>query len=251
MLCSSDREVEAKTGLHRTARFRAGVCAAVAAWASVAARAEKNKDAIPTAELPAWVREAAARTAPPSGADFAWLHAEQIVEPLAAGGVRVVHRYAGKVLRQPGLDALRQWSVYYTSEDTVLSLKGFIVLPDGSARRSHPRDDVVDGPAISGISVFEDSRARSVKLRGLVVDAVAAFEDQVVYGLDRGALPMPIGSVDEATAYARFELRVPSGFSFTDVPLRVGEPQVTRHERGFVYTFTDVAPLPREEQRPP
>lgn len=212
----------------------------------------KKTDQIPYSRLPRWVRDAAARSTREDGHEVTWLHEELLVEPLSAGGVRVTSRNAGRVLRQSGRDVLRRWTVYYRKEDEIVSQQAWNVLPDGTVRMAKPARDVYDRPAIPGYSVFEDSRSSTIEAPGVREGSVVAFESVVVRNFDVGAQSFYFGSLDEPTAYSRFSLRVPPGWSWRALERRIAEDTFEFEERedGFTMTGTGLRPQPREELRP-
>ncbi|UCF68458.1 MAG: hypothetical protein JSV80_03955, partial [Acidobacteriota bacterium] len=78
--------------------------------------AQKSKDAV---DVPDWVRKAAARPIQEATTDVVWLHEEEIVEPLAVGGVRKTRRLVGRVMTPAGLEDLGSHSVYYRRGDEI------------------------------------------------------------------------------------------------------------------------------------
>jgi hypothetical protein len=212
----------------------------------------RPKDRIPRADLPEWVREAAQRPVFEEGHDVTWLLVETLVEPLPDAGVRITARRAGKVVRDPGREALGSTTVFYRDEDEVVSLKAWNILPDGTVRAAKPARDVHDRPAISGYSVYDDVRVRTIAAPGVQVGSIVASENVKLQGFDTGAYPFYFGSLDAPTVESRFTLRVPEGWRWDAVQRRTEDTgiELTQRDDGFTLSGSNLVSQPREELRP-
>lgn len=213
-------------------------------------------DRIKRDQLPDWVRDAADRAAADGGAggeqgDLVWLYQETLVEPLAGGGVRLGIRQAGKINGRPGLSRLDSYAIAYSRGDDVQSLRAWTLLPDGMIVRTDSKEHISDYPAIEESEVFSDNRIRVIKAQGASVGSIVAYESVVVRRQDPGSASWIFGDSEHFTAVSRFELRVPEGWGWRSAPLRTDSIESQESERGVVLTGKNLAPLPREELRPP
>jgi hypothetical protein len=211
---------------------------------------KNKKKTLTPADLPEWVRRAAARSFAGADSDVVWLHEEREIEPLAAGGIRDTFRVAGKVLNSKGLSVLGDWAVYYHKGDEVVRLDAWTLRPDETVRRADPKDDVQDLPAIDSTLAFNDSRVRVIDAQGVVVGSIVAFEYETVDRLDVGAGSFLFGDKNRPTAYSRFAVRVPSGWGLEHVALRDEPLEAETAEGSVVYTAHDLSKPPREERSP-
>ncbi len=203
-------------------------------------------------ELPAWVKEAHARIHPPTDADLVWLHDETRVERDERWGLTITQRVAARVLRESGLDRVAARTVYYTEGDRVQDpMNAWTVLPDERVVLSDPEDDVRDDAAVGGGLFFNDARARTVFSRSATVGSVVAFETRLIRQLDLGTRDFVFGDPGVPTAYARFSLQVPEGWTWDRVGVRDEGLEIETSDRGFTATARDLAPVPDEEFAPP
>ena len=214
-------------------------------------RARDRKSAISLDEVPPWIREAAQSPAAASDTDLVWLLEDTTVEPLASGGVRVAHRLAAKVVTAKGLEALDTHTLLYRKGDTVSTLGAWTLQPDGTARAADAKLDVTDGPAVPFEDVFADSRARTVRAPAAMLGSVVAFEDEITETLDLGAYPVVFGDPARTTLLSRFTLKVPEGWGRQAVLLRAEGFDKQEAPGSITVTARSLAPLTREDDRPP
>lgn len=231
-------------------RIVAAATLALAAWA-LAAASGPNRERVDPAALPGWLKEAAARPVPATSASTVWLHRESVVAPLPEAGVRVTLRWAAKVMTPEGLDAAKVCAVGYRSMDRVESLRAWTALADGSVYAPDPKQDVQDVPRVDGYEIGDDRRYRTTIAPRVAVGTIVACESIVVEGLDRGADDAFFGDDDEPTVYQRFALEVPAGWSKASIRRRGDGLEVVEGERTVEVVGRDLAPLPREDDRPP
>lgn len=227
--------------------FRGAACLAIAAACFLPSAArEKSETARPTL-LPEWVKEAALRTDSAGDADLVWLHREEILEPLAEGGVLETRRYAAKILRASAVEELKTWTIVYRKEDRVRSHQVWSSRPDGPVRFPDPKEPVLDAPYSSEGALFEDSRKRILIAVAPTVGGIVAFESVVWRAFDPGAGSFTFGDVDRPTLFSRWTLRLGGGWKRDLVRLRAEGLDVQDGAEGVNVTAHDLPPLPREE----
>jgi hypothetical protein len=237
--------------IRRIARGACLVAVVLLAEMEPALAGKAKRASVDPASLPGWLRDAAARKAPATGARLAVLHVEEIMEPLAGGASRETSRTVRKILTTEGLDdAAGCGASYRSSFDTIEKLASWTILPDGSAWVPDLTRDVRDDPAFRDYPMAQDERARTLGTTHAVVGAVVACETVVLRGLDTGSEVFSFGEADVPTVIARFELKTPEGWSSEAVTERAEGLVVERSPRGFVATGRDLAPLRHEPLRP-
>ncbi len=219
-----------------------------AAGIALAARYEVTVD-----RIPGWVREAASQTAPATGTDAVLLLQENIVEPLAKGGVRYTRRFAARVLAPEAVDWLQHsCREFYKKDDGVPELSVWTLPGAGTALVPNTRDDAVDLPAVDpGFMDFTDQRVRDLWPVAPSPGAVVAFESVQVRQLDGGANEFLLGDSEHPTMISRAVLRLPEGWSGEGFV--TGSAAVEKEQTPGRLTFTarDLQARPPIEFPPP
>lgn len=233
---------------------RGGLVLALAAMAAAAAPAwgaKPYRRAVPLEDLPAWVRAAAATPTPATDADFVVLFDAKQVQPLAAGGVRVVRRRALRPLKITAVEAVWDFALRYRKADRAAEIRSFTVAPDGrSATRPDDVLDRRDDPWSEAGVLVDDTRLLSISAANPIVGSTVAYETSVVEDLDLGAEPMTFGREFHPVVRTELTLEVPDGwgadFSASGLPAATCSrtPTTIRCEA------VDTPALPRDEARP-
>jgi hypothetical protein len=210
---------------------------------------KRNKHEIHPASLPNWVKAATERAPATSDQEFVWLHEEVIVR-IESQGILRTSRYAGKVFKESGLDVVANWAVSYVAGDDVRKLESWTLQPDGTALRADPGKDIVDMPAIQAPFDFSDQRARVIDAQGVIVGSVVAFESVEWELLDVGMGGFYFGTAERPTLFSRFELQIPSGWTWERLLERADDVVEERTATGAVWVARDLQPLERESHRP-
>lgn len=213
------------------------------------ALAAKKPLATSASSAPAWVTEAVARQVPgdAAGLDARELLDEWLVEPLEAGGLRLTHRHAHRVLRPEGLGEVARVVLPWRSEDRVERIAAWNVLPDGTMRTPHPKDDLSDFPYTAGGNALDDVRVRILDVPGIIVGSVVASETVIVKSFDPGAFEWIPGDVDATVGACRITLRVPSGWTASDHAERADALMRAESPGTIAWSAESLAPPPREE----
>jgi hypothetical protein len=201
--------------------------------------------------LPPWLQGALSSQTPSTSENYVWLHVEKIVEPVLDGGVRITVRQAGRILKPSGLDDLHYATFATNQDDVVESFRAWTIEPGGRAVLPDKKDDFDDEPYIRGYGGYNDTRLRSVRLSGLAVGSVAAWEHVRVIAIDRGAEACILGSSSHPTVFASCTLTVPDGWNSARVEQNIDGLDLVQHADGFTLSGDNLEPLPAAELRPP
>lgn len=199
--------------------------------------------AVAAAPVPEWLREAAARPAAKAAATgaFEWLHVESTVEPLPAGGVRIIRRVAARVFDPAAADEIASWAIVYRPADRIGRLQAWTLAADGKAIQAEKKD-TSDHPYIKAFSVYEDTRVRVIAARGVVEGVVVGYEDEVTRDFDPGLTWFTFGDVERRTHWSRLSVRVPPGWRFDLRRERLDGVREESRDDGVTLTGLDLEP---------
>lgn len=235
-----------------TGPLRLGLLAAAAALVAAPAWATRPyRRAVPLAELPAWVRAAASTPTPDTDADFVVLLDEKRVQPLAAGGVRVVQRRAVRPLKITAVEKIWDFALEYRKADRGPEIRSWTVAPDGaSATRPDDVLDRRDDPRSESGVLVDDARLLSISAANPIVGATVAYETTVVKDLDLGAEPMGFGREYHPVVRSLLTLEVPEGWGADASTSGMREVPCARTATTITCEAVDIPALPRDEARP-
>lgn len=200
-------------------------------------------------EVPSWVREAAARTAPqyPAKTPYVILFGEEqlTVEP---DGRQITHeRAAVRILQERGTmpHAVQH---YNTRSDRVRSFQGWVLPPVGRPKLLG-KNAVVDVAAVARYTTYDESRMQSIDPGNLASGTVFAWEtiveERTVFTQDtypfQGTAPVLV---------SRYVLTLPPGWEVSAVTLN--HPPIQPQISGSTYTW-ELRDLPwvEEEENSP
>ena len=204
------------------------------------------------AELPEWVRTAAATPTPATDADYVVLHDETQVRPLESGGVRVVRRYAARPLKITAIEQVWSFRLDYRGPDRSPETRSWTVAPDGaSATRPDDVLDRRDDPRSESGVLVNDARVLTISAANPIVGSTVAYETSIVEDLDVGARRHIFGLEVHPVVRSRLALEVPAGWKLDASASGLREIPCARTASTVVCEAENVPPLPRDETRPP
>ncbi len=219
----------------------------VAADVEPSLAAKKRKRA--PVPLPVWVQEAVQRAPASSTHDVVWLHDEEIVAPRLEGGRLEHYRIAAKVFRPAGLDVVGSYAISIVGGDEARVIGAWTLRGDDEVLAADPAD-FVELPALDSALTFYDASTFSIDAPGAGVGSIVAYEVAVVRTLDTAATGFLFGSTRWPTLHARFELRLPDGWSSTAIGQGDKVWEEAETESGVVYTASNQEPIVRETDGP-
>ena len=201
--------------------------------------------------VPAWVREAAARSVPVYEKDVpaVVLHDERLVTFNSDGKLVVTENYAIKILTREGKNMAIARAFYLVSAGKVREIEGWLIRPDSSTK-FYDKKSVVDVIADRS-DVYNEGRVKiidasdDIDVGGIFGYTIVTEETPLFYQdvwMFQGRLP---------TLVSRYTLKLPQGWKASSItfnhPSEI-KPQVSGST--YVWELRNLAPIPLEPLSP-
>ncbi|HVG30707.1 MAG TPA: DUF3857 domain-containing protein [Pyrinomonadaceae bacterium] len=201
-------------------------------------------------EVPAWLTQAAAQTAPayPQDVPAVVLLNDRRMEVAPDGRITTTTTYAVRVIRREGRDYAAAREVYLTDTGKVRELKAWLVRPSGQTKK-YGKDETVDF-ALEPNDIYNEYRYKAIIARddaepGAIFGYQSVTEDRSLTSQESWNFQTNLPALD-----SRFTLALPAGWRAADVTFN--HEKVTPVVAGSTYTWQlkNLPPIPEEAASP-
>lgn len=202
-------------------------------------------------EVPAWLKGAAASTAPTYKKDVpaVVLNDESTVTVGDDGHITTVTTYAVRVLTREGRAAATAVEHYETDTGgKVRELRAWLIRPDGSTKK-YGKDETMD--AAAGLDdLYSESRLRSISASD-DAEVGAVFGYQTITE-DRPLFPQTIWSFQGRlpSLMSRFTLTLPAGWRTSSVTFNTAKIEPTVSGTSYTWEMRNLSPIEPEPSSP-
>jgi hypothetical protein len=201
--------------------------------------------------LPAWLKQAAASSAPAYAKDVraVVLHKEQQVTLGGDGKLVTIDNYAVRILTREGRQAAVAVAPYYVSFGKVRDMNGWTIRPDGTVKEFGKKSiiDVIADPD----DVYNEGRAKIIDASE-EVDAGSVFGYTVTTEESQPLFYQDIWSFQSQlpTLSSRYTLNLPTGWTASNITFN--HPNIQPQVNGSSYTWElrGLAPIADEPMSP-
>jgi hypothetical protein len=201
-------------------------------------------------EVPAWLTQAAAQTAPsyPQDVTAVVLLNDRRMEVAPDGRITTTTTYAVRVLRREGRDYAAARELYLTDTGKVRELKAWLVRPSGQTKK-YGKDETLDFAAEPN-DIYNEYRYKAIIARddaepGAIFGYQSVTEDRSITSQESWNFQTNLPALD-----SRFTLALPAGWRASDVTFN--HEKVTPTVAGSTYTWElkNLPPIPEETASP-
>ena len=201
-------------------------------------------------EPPAWLKQAAATTAPvyDKQVPAVILHDEGQMTVASDGRVTTVNTFAVRVLTREGRAFAEALTYYETGTDKVKEMRAWLIRPDGSVKK-YGKDETIDA-ASSLNDVYNDTRKR-------IIGAEAEAEVGSVFGYQITTEERPYFAQTKwyfqthiPVLVSRLTLNLPAGWRASGVTFNHPNIEPTTSGASYTWELRNLAPIEPEPQSP-
>ena len=201
-------------------------------------------------ELPAWLQQAAAATAPAYDKEVpaVVLHREAQMTVGTDGRLTTVKTYAVRVLTREGRHYAMAAAHYSTDTGKVRELRAWLVRPGGQVKK-YGKDETLDVASIDN-DVYNESRMRAV-VAGEDAEVGAVFGYQSVTE-ERALFPQDEWAFQDRlpTLLSRYTITVPQGWAASGVTFNAGKVAPVASGSSYTWEMRNLAPINPEAASP-
>jgi len=202
-------------------------------------------------EVPAWLQQAAATTAPAYDKDVpaVVLLSDQNVSVGEDGRVVTTRNYAVRILLREGREFAMAKEIYQTDTGKVRDMRAWLIRSAGAVKR-YGKDEILD-IALSTDDVYNEYRAKAIFARD-EADAGSVFGYQIV-SEDRSIFSQFEWDFQERipSLLSRFTLTLPNGWRSTSVTFNHEKVEPKVDGSTYTWELRDSAPIVPEPMSPP
>jgi hypothetical protein len=202
-------------------------------------------------EVPAWLKQAAAATAPPYAKDVpgVTLHDEAVVSIGEDGRMTTLTTYAVRILTREGRGLASAAEVYNTDTGgKVRELRAWLIRPDGSVKK-YGKESLVD-KIMESYDLYTGTRQQLINGAddadvGFVFGYQAITEDRPLFQHEvwpfQGRLP---------TLISRYTLTLPAGWQASSVTFNAAQIEPVVNGSSYTWEARNLAPIEPEPASP-